>query len=736
MIAFDPAQPLFPAPSSLVEGWLTVLGFRELTLTQLGLTPGPQPSIEVGRPLPLPDARARWTTDGWRAEVPGLEGLEALRLPPIDAARCASAQLCLDSESGECEACQPDPAAVLAPAAPTPPAPLEATCPASWHRMGPEDRPACTWSHPGPCALGEVALPGDQACGPVLSACPPNDGFPPLGSARTLHVRSGVVAGDGSPAAPFAELEDALALAAPGDRVSLAPGRYTASQIPPEVEVVGACAARVVLAGPALRLMGGTLRDVTLELPLLIAGTSTLEGIRSREVEGVAFNVEPGAALQARRLSIQGASGGGVVVSAAQAVLEQVEVQSSGTFSVWVGSSTVSFAGLAIDFGAQVGGVVALRSRLSLTDFLIHGSAGHGIDGQLSGLELSNGTVVTADGLGVSLHRGALALRQVWFKEVPSGAVALHRAAGVLVDLRVEGTPRFPAAAVRSDSAKEFSVTRAAITGFAAGIRLVSTPGTVRDVVISELTSADLNAPRSVGIQANGVGPFYIERARIGGFIGHAIAIAGAGAPGAELLPELVRVEDLDTFALSADLEDKGGVGFFEEGAAAVELRRLRIRGASQRGVEIRGFPTGTDLVVEDLYVEGSAVGVERAGYGSSVFFRTELRDISGRGIELRGRPFRAEALRVIGSGGQRGLSLTPSEVTDDPIEIKDFQIVGPLGAAVVANGSVRGIWLVDGEISNVDVAFGLPGEGAAFHTQNVILDQRPGQRVSAVAVP
>jgi hypothetical protein len=447
-------------------------------------------------------------------------------------------------------------------------------------------------------------------------------------------------------------LDEALARAVAGDRIALAPGDYTTSAIPTGVEVVGACAERVVIEGASLRLRGATLQDLSLELPLRIAGTSTLAGILSRGVNGAAINVEPGAVLSARRLLIHGARDGGLVITNARGTLDQVEIRGSGAVSVQVGGSTVSMTRAAIDFETQDKAIAVERGHLSLASFSIAGASGDGITALQSGLQLENGTVAITDGQGISIQRGHLALRQLWLRQVPQGAVGLHLARAELSDLRVEGTPSDRTAAVRANDSRDLLVERATITGFAAGFRLVATPALLRDLVITELASTDLEQPRSVGIQANGAGPFEVERARIGGFVGHGIAMAGAGFPGQEILPSLVRVEDLEAFDLTPDREENGGVGFFEEGALEVQLRRIRVVEASQRGLEIRGFPRGTDLVIQDLDVEGSATGLERSGFGSSTLERVELRNISERGIELRGSTFPGPGPAHRGRGG------------------------------------------------------------------------------------
>ncbi|MDX2087037.1 MAG: right-handed parallel beta-helix repeat-containing protein [Kofleriaceae bacterium] len=110
-----------------------------------------------------------------------------------------------------------------------------------------------------PCPEGQVRTPGDQGCRLVGSPCP--DGpFPtdvPRGTS-TLFVMPGAAAGgDGSQAAPFARIADAVTRSSAGTIIVLAKGRYDESvDLPRGVTLRGACTAETVLTNSSARRNG------------------------------------------------------------------------------------------------------------------------------------------------------------------------------------------------------------------------------------------------------------------------------------------------------------------------------------------------------------------------------------------------------------------------------------------------------------------------------------------------
>lgn len=129
------------------------------------------------------------------------------------------------------------------------------TCPPGWSprtRAQPDPWSFAYCAAPGvpECAGAQVALPGEQVCRRLGSACDAGrDSAGPV-----VRVAAGAPpGGDGSAAAPFGSISAALAAPrAGGATVLLAPGAYAeAVRIERPVTLAGACASGVTLAPPA-----------------------------------------------------------------------------------------------------------------------------------------------------------------------------------------------------------------------------------------------------------------------------------------------------------------------------------------------------------------------------------------------------------------------------------------------------------------------------------------------------
>jgi hypothetical protein len=193
--------------------------------------------------------------------------------------------------------------------------PALAPCPAGWREVRSEAGVVTCDPYPegGPvtCNDGEAHFPGEPACAPVGSPCPAGDFADGLPAAGKVHyVLAGASGGDGSRAAPFGRIAEALATAGPGTIIAIGKGRYDeVVALRPGVTVRGACAAetRLVATGadprPAVvvaSVAGGVVRDLTIadsprsgvlvhgsgaELRLegvVVAGTETI-GVEARD---------------------------------------------------------------------------------------------------------------------------------------------------------------------------------------------------------------------------------------------------------------------------------------------------------------------------------------------------------------------------------------------------------------------------------------------------------------------
>lgn len=100
------------------------------------------------------------------------------------------------------------------------------------------------------CDDDEHLLPGAEGCRLVGVACPAE--WPTsTEELRTIYVRRGATAGDGSRARPFGSLADALAASVDGDTLEVGPGDYETAQVDVDVRIRGACGSETFVAGLA-----------------------------------------------------------------------------------------------------------------------------------------------------------------------------------------------------------------------------------------------------------------------------------------------------------------------------------------------------------------------------------------------------------------------------------------------------------------------------------------------------
>jgi uncharacterized protein DUF1565 len=121
----------------------------------------------------------------------------------------------------------------------------------------------CTPILPPTCPRGAMAVPGDEACRPVMPCAPGKWGDIARG-ADTEHVDVLYTAADadGSEAKPWPTIGAAIAAAAPGSTVAVAPGTYVEDvAVDKPVHLAGVCPELVEVVGSGAEL--GTVRVVT-----------------------------------------------------------------------------------------------------------------------------------------------------------------------------------------------------------------------------------------------------------------------------------------------------------------------------------------------------------------------------------------------------------------------------------------------------------------------------------------
>ena len=249
-------------------------------------------------------------------------------------------------------------------------APVLTPCPAGWREISPEDPGGVATCDPYPasgaldCAIGEAHFPGGASCEPVGSRCPAGDfadGLADDGS--VIFVRAGATGGDGTRAAPFGLVSDAMAAAVPGTTIALAKGRYVENvRIAAGVTLSGACAAETVLSPDAtiytltVRDPGARLRDLSIDaeggVGVLVNGSAAdldAEGlVVANGSEGILVFL--GSSLVAREVVVRdmiAVGGAGAAVSVqgrSDATIERAVLERSQGAAVLVSEGTLSLS--------------------------------------------------------------------------------------------------------------------------------------------------------------------------------------------------------------------------------------------------------------------------------------------------------------------------------------------------------------------------------------------------------
>jgi hypothetical protein len=323
-------------------------------------------------------------------------------------------------------------------------APVLTPCPAGWREVPTDGITTCDpypADGPAPCPAGQAHFPGEPGCAPIGRACPAGDfaeGLPDDGTVR--FVLAGASGGDGSRAAPFGRIADALAVATAGTTVALGRGRYPeVVTLRSGVTLAGACPEATVItfrgADPRLAVVnatssGVTMRDLSIDdsdrVGISVAGPSAdllLEGVvvRAATANGIladdsgrlrasglrvhdtraaadgesgrALLVQLGATADVTRALFEGNRGGGVFAQHEDTTLSLADVVVRDTQSRE--RDLGSGRGLGVELGARAEVTRALFERnrevsvfaedegteLSLTDVVVRDTEGRERDG-------------------------------------------------------------------------------------------------------------------------------------------------------------------------------------------------------------------------------------------------------------------------------------------------------------------------------------------------------------------
>lgn len=328
-----------------------------------------------------------------------------------------------------------------------------ATCPAGFVR---EDG-GCTAIVPdGPCPEGEMALPGDTACAPVMDCGTGKWGNIPQPPGTTIYVDQSYTAvdADGSIDRPFPTIGEAVIDAPAGSTVAVTDGVYPESVLPGRalgaIQLHGRCPDRVTIAGEGQPLYGA-LEISENATGTLVSGFSitnpvafgiTVSGVENVVLEnlwvhdtfhaGVAADNQLGTtSLSLRRVLFQRVQGGGVVTRGMTLDVDGIEVRD--------GIADAAGAGVGIsliDFNGQ-------PSVGTVTRAFIHDTVGAGIGMQGSSLSLTASLIrdvssiqgTLEDGMGIAVLEGSapeLTLDGVVIEQVRDAGVIVTNATAVV----------------------------------------------------------------------------------------------------------------------------------------------------------------------------------------------------------------------------------------------------------------------------------------------------------------
>jgi hypothetical protein len=678
------------------------------TLAELGIAPGDL-AVASGectrgvRPIPIASSFHRGTIDLARVEFVEVdrlsESLEALRLPELDRGECLAGGGCFADEPAEdcetrqrtlrCVPCETPiaPEASDPPIAPAPPAIPSFVCPSGWDpRPWSGENVVCDPpSHPEltDCPQGQVQRFGEKACATFGAGPPAGEWNDQLGSAPVIYVRAGATGGDGSRAAPFGTLLEALAAATPQETIALSAGRFEVPGCTTFMQpIVGAWSSGTVIATTAacdhaLRAAGTepALREVTIAGGVQVSEGSALD-LSTVAIEGTASHcllALPGSTLSAEGVLLRGCPGAGLFALEANVALSDVFVR-----DVPIGfelARTTATITRAIVRGALIGAHATESSSLQVSSALIEGS--------------------THSGLYVG--RGSLLASEVVVRETAN------------------------------------------TTTVAAAVRLEDHPG--EDTVL-DLSRALIESTRGIGVLI--VAPYARARATITDTVirdvttyatyGQAITVSGSSTAlgrAAVVTLERVLLEDAERAAINADghnlrLEGEDVVmltaqreplGMYATGTATIAVRRVGIAGPFR--VAVGGYGDGSTVRVDDLYAAMIPTSTEAA-----------VGVIANEGGLVRGARWFISGVRgaaVLAQGGTK-----PARIIAEDVDVRDlpFDEARPM-SAFLAEGYLS---LHGARATNVPFGLVVQPKGAA-DVGDLLLDQASTSRAESIGV-
>jgi len=456
---------------------------------------------------------------------------------------------------------------VTARATPEPPAPPErpvlTPCPPGWREHTTTDgTPSCDpWPETGhaECAIDEAHFPGTPGCARLGPECP-SSGFPEdLPPDRPItYVRAGASDGDGSIAAPYGTIADAIALGPANQVIALGVGEYPEDvTLAPGTALIGACVRESVVRGLVL------VPDGEVEMRWLRVESAAMRpGV---QVLGAPEKTRPSLRMQETVVVSGDGASRPLIANRAILDLERVAVRGGrgGALSVGDGSATIRFLEARSEDSTAV---ACLTSTLMLEDAAIFQSG-------TSGVALE-GDGITARRMVVELDGGS--------------GISVTGDGGDFEDLVIRGVGSADAFFAATDTRCE----RCLIEGeWRTGLTLLNATATIRDLWAGGRIGEECRARSVAGMNAEFV-TLEIERAVFAdwctaGFFAGRSTVTGS---------------DIVVRGVGPDEGGKRGRGFEVNAGSRVDLLRLEVTDAHTFGVLVDGSEvTLRDLSVHDI---------------------------------------------------------------------------------------------------------------------------------------
>jgi hypothetical protein len=592
---------------------LTILYYGR-PLSELQLVPGILPLVSEDEPgaRPLPPTQQILASDpdfdSVRSfkEVELSDRLARLRIAGVVPQQCLQNGGCLDQVEGQpsCDrACQPN--LPLPPASPEVPR-LYQQCPIGYSARMLRDGELLVCDPPprlASCAPGEWQGAGDAECVADGPACPVGRFSTSLPTRRRLIYVDPDAApgGDGSAAAPFLGLGEALNVALPDGVVALSKGEHTAALQLPEtarVDLIGACTAQTIIGLPAgdqgLAWRGqGELRDLTIR-----------GAVRALRVTG-----SPASATL-RRVLVEGGSEGGVLVEGgARLIAERLRIRDLRPEAptelelVAVTTSTLTARGLILEMGTDGyrlrapearKGLEVIQGTVDLREVVIVGGL-QGIAADQSRVVLEGALLQEAKKSGFRAAGGQFLLRDLTMRDLGVPGLA-GDATGL--ELRDGAAGRVERASFRAV--------------FNRSVRVEGANVTLTDLVVEQAPVLQI-APNAIPCRTRFQRLHAEQPGKYGFYLTQGCEVEAddvwmRGFPSGTENGDGVYLNGSTLVGRRWSLEDGTGGGFVAWPDATLELEDLQLRGFK---VGIGLFATGSSLTLRRARIsESRAVGV------------------------------------------------------------------------------------------------------------------------------